>query len=230
MPEERSTSEHKLPERLWRDLEQAEAQHLSYAQLEAYVDSRLESTEAELVRAHAELCADCAAELEDLTRFAIAQKTRELPKPVRLGMGERIAAWFRIPRHAWATVGAVALLTVIIAIQRSPDTPSNGGAAAALVGTRPVEAVFESREAAPGGTFTENGRPYRVLTQDERGAYQKDLAAAPDDPESRGAVAIKYSLFGEAEKEYRKLEAAGGEEAQKGRSLLQKLDQLRGGR
>jgi hypothetical protein len=224
------SEQNQWPERLWRELEQAEAQHLSYAQMEAYVDAQLEPTEAELVRAHSELCARCETELDDLRKFAIALKAEDLPKAARPGVWERAAAWFKIPRHAWAIAGAAAILAVIIAFPHSPEGASNGGAAAILSGARPVEAVLESGAAPPGGTFTENGRSYRVLTQEELNAYQKELAAAPDDPEVRGAIAIKYSLFGEAEKEYRKLETAGGEEAQKGRRLLQQLDRLRAGR
>lgn len=222
-----------MPERnqwpeLWRKLEQAETQHLSYTQMEAYVDSRLEATEAELVRAHTELCGRCAADLNDLKSFARGLNVKEVAQPARLGAWERAAAWFKMPRHSLAVAGAMAVLVVIVVVPHSDRTsapPENR--AAEFASKHPVEAVLEPDKAPRGETFQEQGVLYRVLTQDEFDAYQRQLAAAPDDPAGRGAIDLKFALFGEAEKEYRKLEARGGPDAEKGRQLLQELDQLR---
>ena len=67
----------------------------------------------------------------------------------------------------------------------------------------------------------------RVLSGAEASAYRDELAQASNDPETRAAIAIKYGLYGEAEKEYLKMEAAGGEQAEKAHILLERLKQLR---
>src|ERR1700678_3288885 len=110
MPDEQN----KWPERLWKDLEQAETKHLSYEQLAGYVDSSLEPTEAELVRAHTELCARCAGELRELNTFAVGLKEQE--RPAKAGAWERFTGWVKIPRHALALAGTIAILAVIVVI------------------------------------------------------------------------------------------------------------------
>jgi hypothetical protein len=90
-----------------------------------------------------------------------------------------------------------------------------------MAGRHAAEAILESQKAPRGATFEENGRLYRVLTEAEANDYQRELAAAPDDPAIRGAIAEKYSLFAEAEKEYRKLDTA------EGRRRLQELEIFR---
>jgi hypothetical protein len=217
------------PERLWRDLSQAEAQHLSYDQIEAYVDSRLDPTEAELMLAHTDLCGRCAAEVNDLKAFAASLKADVRIEPKRAGIWERLGLWIKTPRNAWVVAGATAILVLAISLPRSE--PSRETSAPSTVATtvpkRPAEAVLEPPPEPLGfaGTKQPTQAPYRVLSQAEADAYRAELAAAPDDPVARAAIAIKYSLFGEAEKEYRKLE---GQDAEKGRQLLQQLDQLRG--
>ncbi len=69
---------------------------------------------------------------------------------------------------------------------------------------------------------------YRVLSPQEAMAYRMQLMNAPNDPEARAAIAIKFALYGEAEKEYLKMEAAGGAEAERGKVLMARLEKLRG--
>ena len=225
------------PERLWKSLEQAETEHLSYEQLEAYVDSRLDSSEAELVRAHTDLCAQCASELQDLADFAIRLKAKEIPSPVTSSLWSRMGAWLQHRPNLWAVAGAAAVVIVIVGLGYSappaagPENPATNAASNGGPGRpgRPIEAILPPTTSAVLGTTAKpSGRPYRVLTQDEVAAYQKELSAAPNDPVARGAIALKYSLFDEAEKEYRQLEASGGSRAEEARRLLQQLQQLRG--
>lgn len=220
------------PKRLLRDLKQAEEQHLSYGQLEGYVDSRLDSTEAELVRAHTELCLRCAAELEDLTSFAMTLKAKASPEPIRLGVWERATAWLKIPRHAWGLAGALAIFTAIVSLPHSAQreaVPENSPPAA-LPDKGPAAAPPMAPAEPTGVQRDGHPRRDRVLTPEELSAYRNELAAAPDDPVARGAIAVKHLQFSEAEKEYRKLLTMGADDAQEGRFLLRQLDQLRRGR
>jgi hypothetical protein len=67
-----------------------------------------------------------------------------------------------------------------------------------------------------------------VLSSAERIRYELELQGAPDDPEARAAIDIKYGLYSEAEKEYQKLIDAGGEKAEKGQRLMDALKRSRG--
>jgi hypothetical protein len=215
-----------LPGPLWREISRAEDQHVTYQQLEAFVDRRLDETEAELVQAHADLCARCHAELQDLLAFATALAAKTERQPEKQSIGARIAAWFGAPRHSLAlAAGAAAVLAVVLLLPRQKAGAPIGVSIATL---RPAaEAVLDPGKAARGATFVENGRVYRVLTQEEHDAYEAALASAPDDPASRGAVAERFRLFDEAEKYYRQLLAS---DPAKGRTLLDGLAARRAGR
>ncbi len=267
-----------LPKQLWIDLSQAEEQHLSYEQIEAFVDSRLDAIEAELVRAHADLCDQCAAELNDLAEFAKSLKSKVLTIPDRVTIWDRIASWFKIPRNLWATAGIATALMVVLTMRQSmfihgnapgstaagesaqtqpnvpttpsmPESASSQGNPSTTTSTKesasaqgsapatatngdkhPVEAVLDASSGEEALASSKDGiRPnYRVLSSKEAAAYYTEIAFAPNDPVARAAIDIKYSLFGEAEKEYRRLEARGGADAEKARQLLQQLDKLRG--
>jgi anti-sigma factor RsiW len=59
--------------------------HLTYAELEAFVDGRAEALDRELIAAHAASCARCSSELTDLaaTRDSLASRSPGAPRPVR---------------------------------------------------------------------------------------------------------------------------------------------------
>ena len=69
---------------------------------------------------------------------------------------------------------------------------------------------------------------YRVLPRAQAIAYREELAFASNDPETRAAIAIRYGLYGEAEKEYEKMEHAGGAQAKRAHQLMAELKRLRG--
>ena len=261
--------------RMWKDLSEAESQHLSFQQLEAYVDERLDPTERELVSAHSELCEQCVAELRDLERFAASLRSRE-EEPVILASGPRWLEWIRIPRHAWALAAAAAVLAIVVAVGLRPSgtassptasvqtpappaSPSPSGAAttapppnevassAAVSGSSPatrdprtpgtgaspanppVETLLEAPRGQLGLKSSQRAAgPYRVLSSADRIRYELELQGAPDDPEARAAIDIKYGLYNEAEKEYQKLIDTGGEKTEKGQRLMDALKRLRG--
>jgi anti-sigma factor RsiW len=59
--------------------------HLTYAELEAFVDGRAEALDRELIAAHAASCARCSSELTDLaaTRDSLVTRSPGAPRPVR---------------------------------------------------------------------------------------------------------------------------------------------------
>jgi len=68
-------------ELLRRDLKRQEElglTHISYEQLEAYVDNKIESADREIIDSHVELCATCRAELRDLQEFRPTLGSRDL--------------------------------------------------------------------------------------------------------------------------------------------------------
>lgn len=219
------------------------------------MDSRLESTEEEFVRAHIELCSQCNRELKDLQWFSESRRYRQevaaAAAAVRPGFWEGIGQWFKAPRHKLAMTGAAMAMAALIAVLARIHTPSTeqpsvasapapasspatGSTAVAVpppevaVAPPKPEAVLQApsnAQAAVGSRQTKLSP--RVLSGAEASAYRDELAQASNDPETRAAIAIKYGLYGEAEKEYLKMEAAGGEQAEKAHILLERLKQLR---
>lgn len=57
-------------------------EHLSYEQMAAYVDAKATDIDREIVEAHVELCARCAAELGDLAALAQVMSADSEPAPV----------------------------------------------------------------------------------------------------------------------------------------------------
>ena len=257
------TEPFEAPSRLLRSLNEARSKHLTYAQLEGFVDSRLESTEEEFVAAHLELCRQCEREVQDLQWFSESIRSSERVAAAspsrRPGFRQVLGQWLRVPSHGLMMAGAVGALAVIAVVltrfhqpmASAPTTASSSAPASsspttqvpppevAVVPAKPEsnpeappkpEAVLEARSsasAAVGSRQPSFGRP-RVLSPLEAFAYREELAQAPDNHEARAEIAIKYGLYGEAEKEYRAMEAAGGKQAERARRLLAKLKQLRG--
>ena len=245
------TEPSEISSRLLKDLNEARSKHLTYAQLEDFVDSRLESTENEFVHAHIELCSQCNRELEDLQWFSESRRYRQevAAAAARPGFWEGIGQWFKVPRHRLAMTGAAMAMAALIAVLARIHTPSSDqpsiattpAASSPATGSTAVapppevaevhpkpEAVLQAPSNAQGAVGSRQMKSgSRVLSEAEVYAYRDELAQANNDPEARAAIAIKYGLYGEAEKEYLKMEAAGGKQAQKAHLLLERLKQLR---
>ena len=54
----------------------AELEHISYEQLEAYIDDQLDLTEREILDSHARICGECAYYLRDLQEFKSSLSAR----------------------------------------------------------------------------------------------------------------------------------------------------------
>jgi hypothetical protein len=226
---------------------------LTHAQLEELVDSRLESTEEEYARAHVELCSQCSRELDDLQEFSESRHHRRqfaAAASARPSFWEVIRRWFQVPRHALATTAAAIAVAAFVGVLVKMHAPTSGqplvatttaparphvtsspavapSAEVAVAPPKP-EAVLPSPSKAQGARGARQMRSgTRVLSEAETYGYREELAKAPDDPEARAAIAITYGLYGEAEKEYLKMEATGGKQAERAHALLERLRRLR---
>ena len=110
-------------------IEEARGEHLSYEQMDAWVDDRMDQTERELVLAHIGLCAECARQLRGYEAYAPAmaapvsasaqRAANAVPAPA---FGERMRAFFFSTRFAAAALAVVAVAIVTpILLERSGD-------------------------------------------------------------------------------------------------------------
>jgi hypothetical protein len=108
-------------------------------------------------------------------------------------------------------------------------SPEAAGAASFEAAVPREEAVLEAPPQPVGAVGAKQLAPrYRVLSLQEAMAYRMELMNAQNDPEARAAIDLKFALYGEAEKEYLKMEAVGGAEAERGKVLMARLEKLRG--
>ncbi|HKG22662.1 MAG TPA: hypothetical protein VKC34_12240 [Blastocatellia bacterium] len=104
------------------------AEHLTYTQLEQYVDDRLESRGLEVVEGHLNICESCSSEANDLIEFktTLAARARNVVPDRRLRVWERVIASWKTPglRLAGAAAAFVIVLAlVIIPLQRRIAAP-----------------------------------------------------------------------------------------------------------
>lgn len=100
-------------------------EHLSYEQMEAYVDGKISKADQASLRVHLEFCKTCSEELRDLNTFKA-----ELTPSNELGgqaFWARFAArWFRVPRVAFAlSACGIVALAISVGIWRK-GSPNHG--------------------------------------------------------------------------------------------------------
>ena len=103
-----------------------EVTHLTYEQMAAMVDNRLDDFDQEVIGSHLELCGRCKTELNDLREASSAidvspAEPRTLPMPRAPSLRERLSLlWrrpaFSIPTPAFAAIAAIALAALLIQI------------------------------------------------------------------------------------------------------------------
>ena len=129
-------------------ISEAASQHLTYEQMEAWVEDQMDQTERELVMAHIGTCAECARQLKAYEGYApvmsapvnrVARQAAPAAAPAIASVpirpavhkptfGERVHAFFSSPRMvaAMLTIAAVAIVTPIV-WYRGQQSPSSGG-------------------------------------------------------------------------------------------------------
>jgi hypothetical protein len=96
----------------WQEWHTPGSEHLSYEQLEAYVDNHIDEIEREIVEGHAAGCSSCARELRELQAFATGLKA---PAPLlQRSWWGALAAVLSMPRYQLAGAVAMALLAVVL--------------------------------------------------------------------------------------------------------------------
>jgi hypothetical protein len=87
--------------------------HLSYEQMDAWVENQLDETEREFMMAHVALCEPCARQLRAYESYAPAMSTL-IPPPAREATRwtDRALAFFRTPQ--FAVLATAALVAVIL--------------------------------------------------------------------------------------------------------------------
>ena len=102
-------------------IRQAQSEHLSYEQMDAWVDNELDQTERELVLSHIGLCKPCARQLKAYESYAPIMSASILNQPTLLNqptgvqpaqpisLGDKIRAWFQAPQLAMAAAAVLAI-------------------------------------------------------------------------------------------------------------------------
>jgi anti-sigma factor RsiW len=89
---------------------EAQTDHLTYDQMDAWVEGELESSEREFVMAHIGLCPPCARQLQAYESYApVMSAPVRIPPAVPLTLVDRLSAFFSAPGMAALTAAAVAV-------------------------------------------------------------------------------------------------------------------------
>lgn len=89
-------------------------EHLSYEQMEAYVDGKISKADQASLRVHLQFCKTCSEELRDLKTFK-AELTPSNELGIQASWARFVARWFRVPRVAFA-LGACAIVVLVISV------------------------------------------------------------------------------------------------------------------
>jgi tetratricopeptide (TPR) repeat protein len=188
--------------------------HLSYEQIEAYVDERISTRERAEVDAHVHQCRDCASDLEDVREFAAQMRVRP---EARVTWRERVAQWLHVPPFAMAgSAAAVALVLTASFLLIHKSQPQSAAEIAAVRPPEPAAAAPEiPAELAPDIrdlSDTHRDAVVSVLRGESQTAVTPDDDAIEQarrkDPNAHlvlGALYQQRGMWAEAEREYRLL-------------------------
>ena len=124
--------------------------HISYEQMDAWVEDALDQTERELVLSHIGLCSPCARQLKAYEKYApvmaapIAPAAIQVAQPITFG--EKLRAMFRMPQIAMLAA-AVALVAIVTPMMMDK---SKGGLDPAQLNSLPEAVRTSAREVIKG--------------------------------------------------------------------------------
>jgi hypothetical protein len=94
-------------------IREAQSDHITYEQMDAWVDDEMDQTERELVLSHIGLCKPCARQLKAYESYApvmSAPITQVVVQPAQpISLGDKIRAWFQAPQLAMAAAAVLAI-------------------------------------------------------------------------------------------------------------------------
>jgi hypothetical protein len=108
---------------------EARFDHISYEQMDAWVEDQLDQTERELVLSHIGLCAPCARQLKAYEQYAPAMAAQIVPAAIQaaqpITFADKLRAMFRMPQIALlgAAVAAVLIVSPLM-MNKSAESPS----------------------------------------------------------------------------------------------------------
>lgn len=110
-------------ESVFSAIRHASSEHLTYEQMDAWVEDELDQSERELVAAHIDLCPPCTRQLKAYEGYAPVMSAPVAPPAMPANsLGDRIRAWFRIPQVALgAAAAAIALILGPILLLNGPN-------------------------------------------------------------------------------------------------------------
>jgi len=89
------------------------SEHITYEQMDAWVDDQLDQTERELVLSHIGLCKPCARTLKAYESYAPVMSAPIMVQPAQpaqpISIGDKIRAWFQAPQLAMAAAAVLAI-------------------------------------------------------------------------------------------------------------------------
>src|SRR5262245_29310211 len=106
----------------------AAADHLTYEQIERYVEGRSDEPERESVNGHLDGCVRCADEVRDLAEFTTQRITPPAVSPSRPTSRSGLVRWMLVPAAAAAAVVAA----TIVFRKEDPESALHAGQGAAV--------------------------------------------------------------------------------------------------
>ncbi len=91
-------------------IRQAQSEHISYEQMDAWVDDEMDQTQRELVLSHIGLCQSCARQLKAYESYAPVMSAPIIVQPAQpISLADKIRAWFQAPQLAMAAAAVLAI-------------------------------------------------------------------------------------------------------------------------
>jgi anti-sigma factor RsiW len=177
--------------------------HLSYAQIEAYVDGQLPARDRAGIDAHIAACQHCAGDLAAVQPLAARIV-------VRVTWRERVSSWLRIPQIAMAA-SALAVSMVLIApfllIHHGSSQPAREAAAIPeeLLPPNGIDLPLDDRDAVVSVLRGESHTSVVPDAVPDDGAIEQARRRDPNAHLLLGALCEQRGMWVEAEREYRLL-------------------------
>jgi hypothetical protein len=204
--------------------------HLSYEQIEGYVDRTLRSQDRTEVETHVRRCSQCAAEIEGVSELASQMAQATLQPAVRVSWRERLAEWWSMPQIRWLAAAACVVVAAGIFIQpkersfgtaayqaRSPQVLRDGGVQVEVGSdgqVRGAEAYGAYAGMVRQAVGDEGWRPGAPGVAAEREREVTQLRQAEGEHHLLlGVVEANYGLLQAAERDFAELQAANPQSA-----------------
>jgi hypothetical protein len=200
-----------------------QAEHLTYEELEAYVDGKMSDADRGIAGAHLEFCQACSDDVRDLNTFKVdlANSKGQRKKSSWVAL---VALWLT-PRRAALTLGMAAFVVLAVKVARWQSAPPRGVPSAEIANSNSTgketlsainalspeeksavfEAISQQKIRLPDVLAELQGRPETLLGHQEQGArfeVLEPLAEVVSDvkPEFRwqllaGAATYSVAIF-----------------------------------